>query len=67
MEFDGEIVRRLYECIHKLVSNLEVAKKIMLELHTYETASDMFASNIAILMRKTISLGQKQRIQHYNL
>ena len=58
MEFDGEIVRGLYECIHKLVSNLEVEKKIMLELHTYKTAGDMFASNIAVSMRKTVSPGQ---------
>ena len=67
MEFDGEIVRGLYECIHKLVSNLELEKKIMLELHTYKTASDMFASNIAISMRKTVSPDQKKRTQHYNL
>ena len=58
MEFDGEIVRGLYECIHKLVSNLEVEKKIMLELHTYKTAGDMFASNIAVSMRKTVSPSQ---------
>ena len=67
MEFDGEIVNGLYECIHKFVSNLEVEKKIMLEVYTYKITGDMFLSNIIISMRKTVSLGQKQRIQHYNI
>ena len=34
-----------------------------MELHTYKTAGDMFASNIAISMRKTVSPGQITALQ----
>ena len=59
IEFDSEIIRGLYACIHKLVGNLEVEQKIMLELHTYKTASDMFGSELAKSMRKTVAPGEK--------
>ncbi|KAL3628258.1 hypothetical protein CASFOL_027304 [Castilleja foliolosa] len=63
MEFDSEVIRGLYSCINKLVGDLEVEQKIMLELHTYKTAGDeMFGSPLAISMRKTISSAQWWRL-----
>jgi len=62
MEFDSEVIRGLYDCIHKLVGNLEVEQKIMLELHAYKTANGMFGSPITVSMRQTTSPGKNQAI-----
>jgi len=62
MEFDREVVRGSYDCIHKLVGNLEVEQKIMLELHAYKTGNGIFGSLIAVSMRKTTSPSKNKAI-----
>nr|KYP33424.1 hypothetical protein KK1_045721 [Cajanus cajan] len=44
MEFDSEIIRGFYASMNKLVGDLQVEQKIMMELHTCKVAGELFGS-----------------------
>ncbi|KAJ1407267.1 hypothetical protein SESBI_24369 [Sesbania bispinosa] len=55
MEFNGEIIRGLYDCINKLLGDLEMEKIVHKELAHYKAASGMFGSTTAIAMRGEVA------------
>ncbi|XP_020233452.2 uncharacterized protein LOC109813641 [Cajanus cajan] len=62
MEFDSEIIRGFYASMNKLVGDLQVEQKIMMELHTYKVAGELFGTEVAIAMRKKVSPAQWWRL-----
>ena len=50
IEFDGEVVRGLYEVINKLEGDLEMEKIIMRELLSYTMGAGMFETPIVVSM-----------------
>nr|KYP59262.1 Copia protein [Cajanus cajan] len=62
MEFDSEIIRGFYASMNKLVGDLQVEQKIMMELHTYKVAGELFGTELAIAMRKKVSPAQWWRL-----
>ncbi|XP_020203627.1 uncharacterized protein LOC109789148 [Cajanus cajan] len=62
MEFDSEIIRGFYTSMNKLVGDLQVEQKIMMELHTYKVAGELFGTELAIAMRKKVSPAQWWRL-----
>ncbi|XP_020239396.1 uncharacterized protein LOC109818364 [Cajanus cajan] len=55
MEFNGEIIRGLYDCINKLLGDLEMEKIVHKELAHYKAASGMFGSTTTIAMRGKVA------------
>ncbi|XP_029126247.1 uncharacterized protein LOC114915554 [Cajanus cajan] len=62
MEFNGEIIRGLYDCINKLLGDLEMEKIVHKELAHYKVASGMFGSTTAIAMRGEVASAQWWRV-----
>nr|KYP42470.1 hypothetical protein KK1_036105 [Cajanus cajan] len=58
MEFNGEIIRGLYDCINKLLGDLEMEKIVHKELAHYKAASGMFGSTTTIAMRGKVAPAQ---------
>ncbi|KAJ1434842.1 hypothetical protein SESBI_05205 [Sesbania bispinosa] len=55
MEFNGEIIRGLYDCINKLLGDSEMEKIVHKELAQYKVASGMFGSTTAKVMRGEVA------------
>ncbi|KAJ1436933.1 hypothetical protein SESBI_03768 [Sesbania bispinosa] len=55
MEFNGEIIRGLYDCINKLLGDSEMEKIVHKELAQYKAASGMFGSTTAKAMRGEVA------------
>ncbi|XP_020202360.1 uncharacterized protein LOC109788112 [Cajanus cajan] len=62
MEFNGEIIRSLYDCINRLLGDLEMEKIVHKELAHYKVASGMFGSTTAIVMRVEVAPAQWWRM-----
>ena len=62
MEFDEEVTSRLYSCIDRLVSDIDVQDKIIHELSTYKNAEGLFGIPIAIRSRKTLTPGINYKV-----
>nr|KYP48765.1 hypothetical protein KK1_029567 [Cajanus cajan] len=62
MEFNGEIIRGLYDCINKLLGDLEMEKIVHKELAHYKAASGMFGCTTAIAMRGEVAPAQWWRM-----
>ncbi|KAJ1422762.1 Ribonuclease H-like superfamily [Sesbania bispinosa] len=62
MEFNGEIIKGLYDCINKLLGDLEMEKIVHKELAHYKAGSGMFGSTIAIAMRGEVAPAQWWRM-----
>ncbi|KAJ1406842.1 Ribonuclease H-like superfamily [Sesbania bispinosa] len=62
MEFNGEIIRGLYDCINKLLGDLEMEKIVHKELAQYKAASGMFGSTTAKAMRDEVAPAQWWRM-----
>ncbi|KAJ1377652.1 hypothetical protein SESBI_48686 [Sesbania bispinosa] len=67
MEFNGDIIRGLYDCINKLLGDSEMEKIVHKELAQYKAASGMFGSTIAKAMRGEVALGKRQNISTIEL
>lgn len=52
-----EVVKGLYDCIARLVPNMEIQDKILLELDAFKNATGLFVHHMAIRQRKTKSAG----------
>lgn len=50
-----EVVKGLYDCIARLVPNMEIQDKILLELDAFKNATGLFGHHMAIRQRKTKS------------
>ncbi|KAJ1418685.1 Zinc finger, BED-type [Sesbania bispinosa] len=57
MEFNGEIIKGLYDCINKLLGDSEMEKIVHKELAQYKAASGMFGSTTAKAMRGEVAPG----------
>ncbi|KAJ1431394.1 Ribonuclease H-like superfamily [Sesbania bispinosa] len=55
MEFNGEIIRGLYDCINKLLGDSEMEKIVHKELAQYKATSGMFGSTTAKAMRGEVA------------
>ncbi|KAJ1377768.1 hypothetical protein SESBI_48543 [Sesbania bispinosa] len=55
MEFNGEIIRGLYDCINKLLGDSEMEKIVHKELAQYKAASGMFGSTTVKAMRGEVA------------
>ncbi|KAJ1402459.1 Zinc finger, BED-type [Sesbania bispinosa] len=62
MEFNGEIIRGLYDCINKLLGDSEMEKIVHKELAQYKAASGMFGSTTAKAMRGEVAPAQWWRM-----
>nr|KYP35011.1 hypothetical protein KK1_043969 [Cajanus cajan] len=62
MEFNGEIIRGLYDCINKLLGDLEMEKIVNKQLAQYNVESGMFGSTTAIAMRGEVAPAQWWRM-----
>ncbi|KAL2328047.1 hypothetical protein Fmac_021474 [Flemingia macrophylla] len=66
MEFNGEIIRGLYDCINKLLGYLEMEKTVHKELAHYKAASGMFGSTTAKAMRGEVAPDKRQNISTFS-
>ena len=62
VKFDEEVTSRIYSCIDRLVSNIDVQDKIIRELSTYKNAEGLFGIPIAIRSRKTLTPGINYKV-----
>ena len=62
VKFDEEVTSRIYSCIDRLVSNIDVQDKIICELSTYKNAEGLFGIPIAIRSRKTLTPGINYKV-----
>ena len=58
IEQDNEVMSGLYNCISKLVTNIDVQDKIIQELSIYKQAENLFGLPMAIRQRATTAPGK---------
>jgi len=60
----SEVMKGLFDCIVRMVPNLQTLDKILTELNSYKTSQGLFGMPTAIRQRKSLAPGKNIKYSH---